>query len=401
MNRSRALTAALRALTALILLGALLPQPPAAAKPKPRPSADELWRTYPLRTNAPPRAQTRSRAGSAASPSTQGKPARPSAVAARSDGDGSRALLLVATLGLAAVAGVWLVFWLRPPRKAEPEGVPVAAGPARSPQRLPALGAEGGTRHEGVGPIRPGGSGNPGAGRHPPPGPGEQVAEGPLPPQIDVTWTAELEWREHAGSSRFAVVATAAGGDERSTIAESAPLEWPPSGTAAVQALTDAAQALEISLLAAGWQPRPPGSAWYAKRFAWEPAAALEPRDPAPSRFARRAPWPEGTEDLWRCEIELEPGDTHGRFQAVAYSPQARGMRADAEPDAVDTHEAPAGIVLGGSPSFRSLLTALEAAGWQRVGDGLESYGERFVWRRDGAPPERLEPAPAGTGGAA
>ena len=38
--------------------------------------------------------------------------------------------------------------------------------------------------------------------------------------------------------------------------------------------MTDAAETLAATLVAAGWKALPPGHSWYAKRFAWEPAAA-------------------------------------------------------------------------------------------------------------------------------
>jgi hypothetical protein len=43
------------------------------------------------------------------------------------------------------------------------------------------------------------------------------------------------------------------------------------------------------------------------------------------------------------------------------------------------------------------LVSALEAAGWRRVGQGLDWYSERFVWRDETSPPAELESLPAAT----
>ena len=69
-------------------------------------------------------------------------------------------------------------------------------------------------------------------------------------------------------------------------IARSSRFEWPPAGAEAVSAMTAAVEALEIRVLAAEWQPLPPGDAWYARRFSW----ASGGRAPTPlSRFERGA----------------------------------------------------------------------------------------------------------------
>ena len=119
-------------------------------------------------------------------------------------------------------------------------------------------------------------------------GPSRVAAPAPAasPPDRGVAWTAEIEWRHTDGESRFCVIAKGAG---TVTVAQSRPLEWPPSGPAAVQAMTDAAEALAATLAAAGWKPLPPGHSWYAKRFAWEPATAGARSDQrAPDRVRRR-----------------------------------------------------------------------------------------------------------------
>jgi hypothetical protein len=91
------------------------------------------------------------------------------------------------------------------------------------------------------------------------------------PPDRRLAWTAEIEWRHSDGESRFCVIARGPG---TVTLARSAPLEWPPTGPAGVQAMTDAAEKLAATLAAAGWKALPPGHSWYGKRFVWEPVGA-------------------------------------------------------------------------------------------------------------------------------
>jgi hypothetical protein len=109
------------------------------------------------------------------------------------------------------------------------------------------------------------------------------AAAAPLPSDPQRGWTAEIEWRASESDSSFWVLAAADDGSGRTPVAQSAALEWPPSGPTAVQALSDAAGALEEALLSAGWAPLPAGDAWYAKRFRWEP----RPR-PGSARLRRR-----------------------------------------------------------------------------------------------------------------
>jgi hypothetical protein len=230
-------------------------------------------------------------------------------------------------------------------------------------------------------------------------------------------------------------------------VAESPPLEWPPTGAAAVQALADAVDKLEALLLTAGWKALQPGDSWYAQRFAWEPlvpAPAAEPGrpvegpgtaaphhpDPAgggatgstrptrpsrkagerptrpaaqagewPERFGRFRPdpaWPEGTEELWRCEIKSDSAHRSSRFHAVVYQPGHRRGHAIAASGALKW-----GFRSGPDPNLPahraemdSLTSALEATGWEGAGRGASWYSERFVWRRDGEPPDLVEPAP-------
>jgi hypothetical protein len=222
---------------------------------------------------------------------------------------------------------------------------------------------------------------------------------GPVPPDPGRGWIAEFEWRGSEGESRFCVSAWSAEG-RVSVVAESPRLQWPPIGATSIQAMTDAVDGLERSLASAGWKPLAAGRAWYAKRFAWEPLSAPPAEDEPPrrqkasGRFQRSPAWPQGSEALWRCEIQWSPGHPKPRFEAVVHPPQRQRRR-----------------TLGGSAGFKRLLTGapdphsderhaqlreladrLEAAGWERVGRGSHWYAERFLWRRDGPPPDHVEP---------
>ena len=118
------------------------------------------------------------------------------------------------------------------------------------------------------------------------PAPGTEGVGAAAPPDRLRTWTAKFEWRDTPDGACFAVIARADDDDAGEvTIAHSQPLDWPPAGPASVQALTDAVQTLEAALLAAGWQPLPQGSEWYAKRFIGAPSAG----SPAPVEVGRKA----------------------------------------------------------------------------------------------------------------
>jgi hypothetical protein len=233
----------------------------------------------------------------------------------------------------------------------------------------------------------------------------------PAPPDRGRAWIAEVEWSQAEGVARFRVVAADAEGTAV-TIAESVPLEWPPSGPKSVQAMSRAADELEAAVLAAGWKPLPPGEAWYAKRFAWPRAAVprrapvaapavsrREPAAPAVSaddaalelgRRFRRVPWPEGAEQRWRCEIRWHAGYRRSRFEAVAVEPARRRGQAIGRSETFKW-------LMMGDPTAQDFQGAVEeltdlvvAAGWERVADGADWYSRRFVWHRD-SPPGRLD----------
>jgi hypothetical protein len=101
------------------------------------------------------------------------------------------------------------------------------------------------------------------------------------PPDAALEWAAEIEWHhEPGGGSRFCIVASRNGARERTAVSESEPLGWPPTGPESVDALRHAVEQLEAGAVAAGWRPAPPGEAWYAKRFTWQPTRVppLTPR---------------------------------------------------------------------------------------------------------------------------
>jgi hypothetical protein len=237
------------------------------------------------------------------------------------------------------------------------------------------------------------------------------------PPDPSHAWTAEIEWGRHDGQPGFRACARQGVGAAPVNLAESPPLDWPPSRPDSVEALTSSVRMLVASLLAAGWQPLGHGGgAWYAERFAWtpelagEPAAeagppplrlvppAGEPRPEPPPRpsgpFARTPAWPHGARELWRCEIAWNAGWAGSSFEAVVYRPNGRRGRA------IGASSAPRWLLMrqpdGGSPeiwqAMQHLSAALVAAGWSPAGLGLNWYSQRFVWQREGAPPDHVQP---------
>jgi hypothetical protein len=226
-------------------------------------------------------------------------------------------------------------------------------------------------------------------------------------PDTRRTWTAEIEWRKTDDGARFVVVARPAGAGRAVTIAGSPSLGWPPTDAESVQALVDAVGDLEAALARAEWAPAAPGRAWYAKRFAWEPAALPQAASPSPppaepGLFAPQPAWPASTVDRWRCEIAWDAGWAESRFRALAYPPRARRGRElktsrplkwllMAQPDAAsDEHR----------HELEDLAGALAADGWERVGRAASWYAERFCWPGEGAPaaPPTSRSSPAGLG---
>jgi hypothetical protein len=111
------------------------------------------------------------------------------------------------------------------------------------------------------------------AGRSPPDGPAPAT---PRPPghgtsadRTSRAWTAEIEWCDEDGVSRFRVVAIPPEGEGGVTLGASPRIEWPPRNAADVDSLVGAVTDLERAVVAAGWEPSDSGSSWYARRFVW------------------------------------------------------------------------------------------------------------------------------------
>jgi hypothetical protein len=86
---------------------------------------------------------------------------------------------------------------------------------------------------------------------------------------------------------------------------------------------------------------------------------------------------------LWTCEIDWKAGYRKSSFRAIAEPPGGGKRRQIAESPPLRWSlmmdpEPP-------TPEFialaRALMTALEAAGWERIGPGGPWYAQRFLWR--------------------
>jgi hypothetical protein len=326
----------------------------AGAAGETRPSAENLWKAYPL--DQPTPSATPERGRTVAAPATPVADRTP----AGSAGGFPVALLIVAALGV--LAGTALSVQRRSGR--EPEAVLVmtpAATRRRTPSSAPLRAVE-----------RPAGA----------------------PPEPAVAWKAEVKWEAKGHIGRFRALAVNTDGAAPVEVGRSRPLRWPPGGPDDIADLTRASEELEAALLSAGWSSLPAGDEWFAKRFAWTPARG---RRPAPAvraagqagRFQRAEPWPADTEAMWRCEIRWRAGWITSRFEAVAAPPgERRGrpiratdplkwtLKADPDPDGTEARAALADLV-------RDLLRA----GWEREGRGRHWYAQRFSWRREGDPP--------------
>ena len=357
-----------------LLAGAIVIAPSSAAAQQgdPTPSARELWEAYPLQqgTATPtPTATAAKSSGRRASASTDPR-----------EDTGNPYLLLGALAAILALGYVALR------RRASRQGAgstraaPLLLAPVvamvsderpRSP-RLTALAAEPPSERD----ERPADESTTGAVE--PPDPGQP-------------WIAEIEWQDAGKGPRFRLVARPAGGGADAPIAASEPLAWPPRDGAAVRQMRNEVARMEAALLSSGWSPLPPGSAWYSKRFAW--AATVEPV--RTGRFQREVEWPADSDDLWRCEIRWKPGYVNSRFTVVTLEPGRRRGRT------VSASE-PFKWLLMADPDPRSeaqreqvrwLHEQILAAGWEPAGRGRWWSALRYVWRREGPPPEQLEEA--------
>ena len=429
-DQGRALARLRCALPALLACAlAWGPDPAVGQEKTPTPSAEELWNAYPLQPTPEPTATT------AQSPAAQEREVI--ATAPSTDDGGSLVPPLIAGLVL-ALGALALLATFRPgrarrsrvakpvtPRASLTPATTNGTGPvgathaARAPQPAPRARAT-------QGPARPrraetllNTADRPDAGArqaaHPArPAPAaattdsQRAVDAPraVPPDSRRRWSAEIAWI--GPESHFAVLARPGDEGDPIVVARSPTLEWPPTNAVAVQALTESVAELEQTLLTAGWTALEAASAWYAKRFAWKPvtapapgpAARAAPRAalPAPdrqqTRFVRQPTWPAGSDRLWRCELRWDAGVVNSRFEAVAYEPGSERrtrhlgssatfkwlMMADPNPAANEYRK-----------ELRQLAGALQAAGWEHVGRGAKWYAARFIWRRDGVPPDQVE----------
>jgi hypothetical protein len=273
--------------------------PALAQDSTPTPSAEELWKDYPLDQGDAARAPSSAPTTAAANRS------------AATDGTDSNiaviAILAIVAAGAAAAAGfVVMRRSAREPAVAAP-GPGIAAPRARSNGLLFMSATGGPRRSRASGPPR----------------------QGVPPPDATRSWTAEIQWREFADEYRFCVIARGREAGGETVIARSEPLDWPPDDADAVQALVGAADALTEALVTAGWRPLAPGTAWFEKRFEWLPAPApsgwapprapqVAPGAPPPSgRFRPAAAPPEDAERLWRSEMRWSAGYIRSRFEVV------------------------------------------------------------------------------------
>jgi hypothetical protein len=294
-----------RTAAALIMavLALLVPVPALAAD-----SERRIWDAYPLPTQSQ---STNKATGPAA--------AQPAAKEMATASNDMERLALASILAL--IAGgltTWLVSLRWPQARPAPAGAAIAPPeplPARPP--VPELWVHA------VTPPPDADEPEPEPEAKPPPQalPAESSAPS-VPPDPDRAWAADIGWHVVGGGAQFRITARPVEGGEPVMLGDSPPLEWPPGDARSVQAMTDAVKTLELSLAAAGWTVLPPGSAWYEKRFAWQPGARPRPAPVARTRhrnlyereFARQV---ERTERLRRTISDrlIEQG---GRVEATA-----------------------------------------------------------------------------------
>lgn len=395
VHRPERIARRLTGTAALLLCAAAAAVPAAPAQSRGgEPTAEQLWEAYPLDDGTPPPVPTRA-ATAAPEPDRRAVPEEPG------NGDAAPLAALLATGALVA-GGLAL---LRRRARAQPEPAPPEPAPPR--RRLP---------REPAVPLLPREAGMTPTGRF-------RRPAAPRPPAPLRPWIADVRWEQAAGSGRFRAFAVSADGDEAELLC-SEPIPWPPS-TGGARALAEAVEAIEATLLDAGWQSRPKGEAWYAHRFAWAPeqpapAAAAPARartavaarpaaapPPPPSEAAD--PWTDVALELadeavvpdaaerWRCRIRWRAGWRSSRFEAMAMPPgRKRGPCIAASPEFNWTFKADPDPAL---PEVRSAIAALRselrAAGWVPAGIGRQWYAHRFAWTGDDDPPGAVSGGPA------
>jgi len=388
VHRPERIARTLTGAAALLLCAAATAAPGAPAQtPDGEPTAEHLWEAYPLDDGTPPPVPTRA-ATQASAPDRRAAPEDP--------GNGSRWPLaaMLATGGLVA-GGLALRrrrAGARPQPSSPPDPAPAAAG--RRMPRPPSL------------PLFPREA------RMTPTSRFRRATAIPRPPEPLRPWIADVRWEQEAGSGRFRAVAVSADGEEAELLC-SEPIPWPPS-TDGARALAEAVEAIEATLIDAGWQSRPKGEAWYARRYAWapkrpavavasRPAVAPRSRGPAPMR-AVADPWTDaalqladGTavadaDERWRCRIRWRAGWRSSHFEATAMPPgKKRGPCIAASTEFSWTFKADPDPA---DPEVRAAVAALRselrAAGWEPAGIGRQWYAHRFAWTSDDDPPDAV-----------
>jgi hypothetical protein len=227
-----------------------------------RGTAEPLWDRYPLD------GQRGTPAAAATQPATLEEPA------GGSDGTEEAALLISLALLGGGAAG-WVLSLRRPiaRRRGPAKAAPLDAAVRPAEPRLWGPGAAAAEPEPAPELAVP----------TPPPG-------GPEPPEPGRAWAAAIEWHLVDGGSQFRVMGRPAEGDDDAIALGASPvMDWPPAGPQSVQALADAVKRLETRLVAAGWTPLERGTAWYAKRFTWQPGARPPATPTAPARMRHRS----------------------------------------------------------------------------------------------------------------
>src|SRR4051812_883710 len=83
--------------------------------------------------------------------------------------------------------------------------------------------------------------------------------------------TAVIRWRPEHDGGRFCAVSRLVDHDDEVVVAETPVLESPPRNRDAVLVMAQAVEDLELTLVAAGWNPDGVGNRWYERRFKWMP----------------------------------------------------------------------------------------------------------------------------------
>ena len=249
----------------LVVLALLAPAPASAAD-----SQRRIWDAYPLPTES--QSSSQGTRPAVTRPATREIATTPS--------DDLERLALASFLAL--IAGgltTWLVSLRWPQARLAPVRVTVAPHePAPLRPQVPELWVHA---------VTPSPVEEPEPQEEPPPRALPAGPATPAPPDPDLAWAAEIGWHLVEGGAQFRVLAQPVEGGEPVMLGESPALDWPPGDARSVQALTEAVRTLESSLIAAGWSLLPPGSAWYAKRFTWQPGARPRPAPVARTRHRR------------------------------------------------------------------------------------------------------------------